>query len=52
MEVPSEEVALGAAIAANASGAIKDLATLSEINIDGALETAKRIASSYAPPGS
>ena len=52
MEVPSEEVALGAAIAANASGAIKDLATLSEINIDGALETAKGIDSSYAPPGS
>ena len=51
-EVPSEEVALGAAIAVNASGAIKDLVTLSEINIDGALETAKRVASSYAPPGS
>ena len=45
-------MALGAAIAVNASGTIKDLVTLSEIDIDGALETAKRVASSYVPPGS
>ena len=50
-EVPSEDVALGAAIAVNASGAIKDLVTLSEIDIDSALKTAKNVASAYTPPG-
>ena len=50
-EVPSEDVALGAAIAVNASGAIKELVTLSEIDIDSALKTAKSVASSYSPPG-
>ena len=43
-EVPSEDVALGAAIAVNASDAIKDLVTLSEIYINGALKTAKSVA--------
>ena len=36
-DVHSEDVAIGAAIAVNASGAIKDLVTLSEIDIDSAL---------------
>ena len=50
-EVLSEDIALGAAIAVNASGAIKDLVTLSEIDIDSALKTAKSVASAYSPPG-
>ena len=50
-EVPSEEVALGAAIAVNASGAMKELVTLSEIDIDISLQTAKKVVSAYAPPG-
>ena len=50
-EVPSEDVALGTAIAVNASGAVKDLITLSEIDIDSALKTAKSVASAYSPPG-
>ena len=50
-EVPSEEVALGAAIAVNASGAMKELVTLSEIDIDSSLQTAKKVVSAYAPPG-
>ena len=51
-EVSSEDVALGAAIAINASGATKDLVTLSEIDIDSALQTAKSVAEAYTPPGS
>ena len=38
-------------MAVNASGAIKDLVTLSEIDIDSALKTAKSVASAYSPPG-
>lgn len=52
LEVPSEEVALGAVVAVNASGAMKELVTLTEIDIDASLETAKKVAGSYVPPGS
>ena len=44
-----EDIALGTAIAVNTNGEIKNLVTLSEINIKSALKMAKGIASAFSP---
>ena len=51
LDVPSEDIALGAVVAVNASGSVKELCVLTEINIDKCLETARKVTGTYVPPG-
>ena len=47
MDVPSEEIGLGMIIAINASGSVRELKTLTEIDIDKALITTRQVSGIY-----
>ena len=47
MDVPSEEIGLGMAIAVNASGSVRELKILTEIDIDKALITTRQVSGIY-----